>query len=446
MVVNREVLESRLNDFNPAARRAALEELAGQARRGQIDFTLTRPVVNLHCHTFFSYNGYGYSPSYIAWRARCEGLYMAGIVDFDVLDAVDEFLAACELLDLKGCAGIETRIFVPEFHTRVINSPGEPGISYHMGCGFTSSKVDDTAFLNSMKDAARRRNEEVVARVNGFLCPVQLDYERDVLPLVPKGNATERHLCMAYDAKASEVIPDAAKRAAFWAEKLGENAASIEKMFADPPVFQGVIRAKTMKAGGVGYVKPEGAAFPRLDAVNALTLSAGAIPTHAWLDGTTEGERDIEELLDLEMAAGVAAVNIIPDRNWNIKDPAARKIKVAHFHKFVELAKARDLPIIVGTEMNAYGNRFVDDFDAPEMQSVASAFIEGANILFTHTVLQSAAGLGYLSPWAKKHFASTKDKNKFFAELGAVLTQWNKADLGDIGSDPKPAAIAALLG
>ena len=157
MPVSREVLESQLNDFNPATRKAALTELSNRAQRDEIRLPQARPIVNLHCHTFFSYNGYGYSPSTIAWKARCEGLYMAGIVDFDVLDAVDEFLAACELLDLKACASFETRIYVPEFGARVINSPGEPGISYHMGCGFISSKVDDSAFLESMRDAARRR-------------------------------------------------------------------------------------------------------------------------------------------------------------------------------------------------------------------------------------------------------------------------------------------------
>ena len=55
-----------------------------------------------------------------------------------MLDAVDEFLAACDLAGVRGSAGIETRVFIPEFATREINSPGEPGVYYHMGIGFTS--------------------------------------------------------------------------------------------------------------------------------------------------------------------------------------------------------------------------------------------------------------------------------------------------------------------
>ena len=71
----------------------------------------------------------GYSPSRFALEAKKAGLEMGGIVDFDVLDGLEEFWQASRLLDLKACVGIESRVFVPEFADRVINSPGEPGCS-----------------------------------------------------------------------------------------------------------------------------------------------------------------------------------------------------------------------------------------------------------------------------------------------------------------------------
>ena len=79
---------------------------------------------------------------------------MAGIVDFDVLDGLEEFWQASRLLDLKACVGIESRVFVPEFADRVINSPGEPGISYHMGTGFTTVEIPEEAqvFLDGMRN------------------------------------------------------------------------------------------------------------------------------------------------------------------------------------------------------------------------------------------------------------------------------------------------------
>ena len=106
---------------------------------------------NLHAHTFFSYNAYGYSPSKYAWLARKAGMAVAGVVDLDVLDALDEFFDAGRLIGLKTCVSLESRVFVPEFASRV-NSPGEPGIAYHMGVGF--SKAVRLPFLAEMR--ARR--------------------------------------------------------------------------------------------------------------------------------------------------------------------------------------------------------------------------------------------------------------------------------------------------
>jgi len=53
--------------------------------------------------------------------------------------------------------GIESRVFVPEFSDREINSPGEPGISYHMGTGFTTTEIPEKAqvFLDNMTLSGR---------------------------------------------------------------------------------------------------------------------------------------------------------------------------------------------------------------------------------------------------------------------------------------------------
>lgn len=414
-------LESQLNDFDPERRSAALEALCALAAEGEIVLPDPGIVHNLHSHTFFSYNGYGYSPTAFAWLARKAGLGYGGIVDFDVLDGVDEFHGACAAVGIKGTAGIETRIFIPEFAEKVINSPGEPGVAYHMGVGFVSADQADPAMLDRLKSMAQDRNTSIIERVNPYLAPVAVDYERDLLPLAPKGNPTERHLCAAYAAKAEAVFPDAAARAAFWAEKLGADAAKAAALLASPPDLQAAIRAKTMKQGGPGYVAPDLDTFPRLLEFNAFVLSAGAIPCCAWLDGTTAGEQEMDRLLDIEMDAGVAMINIIPDRNWNIADPAAKAKKTAAFDQVVALANARHLPIVVGTEMNAYGQPFVDDFQAPEMARHTHTFLRGARIAYAHTVLQRSAGMGYLSRWASRTFHDTAAKNDFFALLGERL-------------------------
>jgi len=445
MPVSREELEKQLNDLRLDRRQAAFDELMARVACGDIVMPEPSRAVNMHGHTAFSYNAYGYSPTYFAWKARCEGLYAAAVVDFDVLDATDEFLRACAALGLRGCAGIETRAFVPPFETRVINSPGEPGITYHIGIGFTSSAVADSALLGELKAMAQDRNCGILARVNPFLDPVTLDYDKDVLVLTPNGNATERHLCVAFDDKARAVFPDAEQRAAFWAEKLGVDRDKIEPILDAPASLQALIRSKTMKAGGVGYVKSAGSDFPAIDRINAFILESGAIPLFVWLDGLSEGEQAIEELLDLMLEGGCAAVNIIPDRNWNINDPELKKTKVKKLHAFAELARSRDLPIIIGTEMNAPGQRFVDDFHAPELEPLTELFIEGALIVYAHTILQGRCGMGYLSPWARDHFVSAKEKNDFFRTAGEIIDPSSVELVDGIGPEMAPEEILCAI-
>jgi hypothetical protein len=426
-----ESLEQQLDSFDPAQRHAALLALL----QSPVGSALPKPGtnVNLHAHTFFSYNAYGYSPSKYAWLARKAGLAVAGIVDFDVLDALEEFLAAGQTVGLKTCVSLESRVFVPEFATRVINSPGEPGIAYHMGVGFTRPVTH--LFLAEMRAAAEARTRDMVSRVNAALRPVELDYAQEVAPLTPKGNATERHLCQAYENKAAKVFPDAAQRAAFWKEKLGDAPPAGAKL-------QNLIRAKMMKKGGPGYVQPGKGSFPLMADMNRFVLESGAIPTLAWLDGTTEGEKCIEEFFAVGMASGAAALNIIPDRNYT---PGVKDQKLQNLRDVVALAEKHHFPVIVGTEMNAPGNKFVDAFDTAELKPLVPVFLRGAHIVYAHSVLQRQSGLGYLSAWAKKTFASPAAKNDFYEKLGRELQPAMENHLGGLTTEAAPAQILAKI-
>jgi hypothetical protein len=105
-------------------------------------------------------------------------------------------------------------------------------------------------------------------------------------------------------------------------------------------------------------------------------------------------------------------------RNWNIADPATRALKVAKLHEIVAIAGSRDLPLNVGTEMNAPGNKLVDDFDVPEMAPVKQAFIDGAHFIYGHTVMQRALALGYQSDWAQAHLPTRRERNDFYTTVG----------------------------
>ena len=443
----REDYEQQLDSFDATERQEALESLVEKANTGEIKLPPVGDQFNLHCHSFYSFNGYGYSPASLAWRGRTAGLCAMGLIDFDVLDGVDEFLNACSMLGLRCGAGLETRVFVSDFAGDEINSPGEPGIAYHIGAGFTSSTVTgrEGVLLQGLKAMAQQRTQTVLERVNTLLEEIALTFAEDVLPLTPAGNVTERHLCTAYYEKARALFQNPQDRAQYWAKKLDMPAEKIAETLNDPPVFQGILRGKTMKAGGVGYVKAQGDEFPSPEAVNELVLSNGAIPTFAFLDGTSPGEAKMDELLDCMTASGVAAVNIIPDRNWNIADAAVKEQKLNNLEAFVQHARNRALPIFVGTEMNAYGQRFVDKLDAPELQPYFSDFQEGMYILHGHTVLQANAEMGYLSDWAAESFATTRDKNRFFVRFGKALPPEMTTNLESLTPEMTPKAILQVL-
>ena len=289
-----EELVKKLGDFNPETREKALRELKALAEKGEIKTAPNRGWVNLHAHTFFSFNAYGFSPSRFLWETYSLGLEMVGVVDFDVLDGLEETLGAAQVLGIKAEVGMETRVFVKEYRDRVINSPGEPGIFYLMGTGFFRCPEKDSwaeKALNSLRERARSRNLLVIQKVNEYLKPVVINYEEDVLPLTPKGNATERHILSAYNQKASAVFPEIKKQISFWSETLKIPAETVAAKIEKTHDFQGLLRSRLMKGKGVGYVKPGPETFPSLEEAVEMISETGAIPTATWLDGTSETEK-----------------------------------------------------------------------------------------------------------------------------------------------------------
>ena len=428
------------NDFNPSIREKILNEAAANET-----FPAAKPILNAHAHTFYSFNYKGYSPTTFALEAKRAGLEIGGIVDFDVLDGLEEFWTASRRLDLKGCIGLESRVFVPEFSERVINSPGEPGISYHMGIGFTTTAIPEEAqkFLDSMRHTSETRNRAMADRVNAYLDPLVLDYEKDVAPLAPKGNATERHLCLAYALKAAAQYPEESALRNFWGEKLGVAPEDLKELPGGRAITD-LIRAKTMKKGGVGYVQPDSGSFPQMADMNKFVLLCDALPTITWLDGTSDGESAIEELVEVSRSTGAVAFNIIPDRNYT---PGSPDQKLANLKQVIQLTEDLGLPLIGGTEMNSPGQKFVDDFDSAELNPHRESFLRGGRILHAHSTLQKAAGLGYLSDWAKGNFSDVHKKNDFFAEFGKVFSPKGEQVLLDrLNGEMLPEQVIALAG
>ena len=445
-----DVLHQQLLSLDPQRRAQALDELV-RARDNQLCKTaVPTRLVNLHCHTCYSYNAYGHTPSSLAWLAAEKGWRAIATVDFDVLDAVDETLAACDKVRVRGAAGMETRVYVPEFRTREMNSPGEPGICYFVGVGFAEQAAPESAapVLAEMRAAAARRNREMAARINAFVGPAAIDYDRDVLPLTPLGNATERHMLIAYDQAARKAFPGRSELVAFWAEKLGVDAAAVDASLGQEAGPNELLRSKLMKRGGVGYIQPTPESFPILGQVSEMITTCGAMPTYAWLDGFSAGEQAIEELLKVMLANGVAGLTVIPERNWNYKDDSVRAEHVARLDAIMSLAAERDLPVFIGTEMNKAGQPLVDEiFTVEALKPHAETFVAAADLLYGHTVLQRALQAGYCSPWAAAHLPQRKERNAFYTRVGRLLEPGPDvvARLRSTGSPASPAKLLQTL-
>lgn len=376
-----EELINELSSFDENVRQQALNQVVSLCHEGSIErYTPLKPWLNLHLHTFHSYNYNGWSPARTVFEGWRNGLRYLGTVDFDTIAGLEETLLAGEYLGVKVLGGFESRVFVEEMRDKVINSPNEPGIYYLCGKNFREQPGEDTdagKFFAEMKETAQRRNRAVVVKLNEFLGDVNVDYTADLLSLTPSGNPTERHIVAAYYNKSLECLGEDVD--SFWSDILDIPAGRVNSLRNDSPQdLHESLRSRLIKIGGPGYIKPEKENFPLLDDVIDMIEKAGGVPTATWLDGINPGEEHPAEFIEFFRSKGVRAVTIIPERNYNIRDEAERAKKVENLRIFMDVCRDTGMPVICGTEMNKSGQPFVDDFNHPVLAQYLSYFIESA--------------------------------------------------------------------
>ena len=94
-------------------------------------------------------------------------------------------------------------------------------------------------------------------------------------------------------------------------------------------------------------------------------------------------------------------------------------MKIRKLEECVAAAESRDLPVNIGTELNKYGQLWIDDFSSEVMQKLAPVFIKGAEIMVGHTRLLRWADLSYTDA-AASELGTVEDKNDFFAQVGRL--------------------------
>ena len=188
-----------LNLLNAPTKEERLANLAKVLETTQFP-PMVPEYINNHIHTTYSFSPY--SPTAAVYAARMEGLCTAGIIDHDSISGAREFLEAAQMIGIPVTIGMEARISMDgtRLEGRRTNNPDQVGVSYMTIQGVPHDKIDTlTAFFKPYQAARHERNRKMIVRINE-LVGVELDYDRDVLPLsqaADNGGVTERHLMYA---------------------------------------------------------------------------------------------------------------------------------------------------------------------------------------------------------------------------------------------------------
>ena len=188
-----------LNKLNAPTR----EERIANLREVMKTSVFPEPVpqyINNHIHTTYSFSPY--SPTAAVYAARMEGLCTAGIIDHDSISGAEEFLEAAEIIGIPVTIGMEARVSMDNtrLEGRRTNNPDQVGVSYMTIQSVPHDKIPVlTEFFKPYQAARHARNRKIIDKINA-LVGVELDYDRDVLPLseaANNGGVTERHLMYA---------------------------------------------------------------------------------------------------------------------------------------------------------------------------------------------------------------------------------------------------------
>ena len=188
-----------LEKLNAPTKQERLANLAEVLKTAQFP-PMVPQYINNHIHTTYSFSPY--SPTAAVFAARMEGLCTAGIIDHDSISGAEEFLEAAKMVQMPVTIGMEARISMEgtRLEGRRTNNPDQVGVSYMTIQSVPHDKIDTlTEFFKPYQQARHNRNRQMIQKINNLL-NLDMDYDRDVLPLSQaseNGGVTERHLMYA---------------------------------------------------------------------------------------------------------------------------------------------------------------------------------------------------------------------------------------------------------
>ncbi len=345
-----------LNSPHMIDRLDALRQLKVLLDDGQIEQPVTARDVNNHIHTWYSFSPY--SPAKAVWMAYRAGLTTAGIMDHDSIGGAREFTAAGQILGLPTTIGCEVRASFAgtALEGRRINNPDQDSVAYLALHGVPHTEIDALDhFLQPVRKARGIRNRKMIAQLNVLLAPagIELDYDRDVLPLSlasDGGGVTERHLLFALALELLRRYPVPSDLVAFLRGPLQLRVSpKIESMLLDEQNphraydLLGLLKGELVEQF---YINATDECLPVSEVV-AFAQAHGIILAYAYLgdvgdsvtgDKKTQKFEDdyLDELFDLLDNLGFAAVTYMPSRNT--RDQILRLRALCDKHQFFQIS------------------------------------------------------------------------------------------------------------
>ena len=299
--------------------------------------------INNHIHTIYSFSPY--SPSMAALMARDAGLGAAGSVDHDSIGAAEEMIAACSILGIGGCVGIEVRVSfktghdgkVSPFASRKFNSPDSTGFAYMTIQGIPRQSIPLVAEMLLPLRARRLKRTKVMSdSINVFLREAglsEIDFNRDIYAkskYAEGGGITDRHLLTAMAEKFIDKYGKGPGLTESLKTKLGINVSpKLGAFLSDPDNphylydFLGILKAEFLPRV---FVQPDEEECIPAEKMVAFAESVSGIPAYPYLGDITESptgdkkaekfeDEYIEELFAEISRLGYRAVAYMPPRN-----------------------------------------------------------------------------------------------------------------------------------
>ena len=420
MAKTREELLELLNGENALENLKALLETEPKPETGS--------DVNNHIHTTYSFSPY--SPTAAVWFARAAGLCTCGLMDHDSIAGAEEFIAAATAAGMGSTIGIECRVSFKDspFGTRRLNNPDQDGVVYMALHGVPHNKADEVnAFFAPYRAHRNERNRKMVAAINEMLGQygIQLDFEKDVLPLsnyAKGGSVTERHISSALAYKMLEVIGSGEKLIAFIKNDMKlPISAKIEGFLCDAS-------NPHMMYDLLGWIKSQLIAKFYIDATDecpdvrevlALSERVGAISAYAYLgdvgDSVTGDKRAqkfeddyLDELIEFIAGLGFRAVTYMPSRNTR-----------AQLDRVRALCDKHGLFQISGEDINSPRQSFV--CEAQRDPAFRNLFDATWALIAHEWRATSNPADGFFSPESIAKWPDINDRVAAFAKFGQEL-------------------------